>query len=391
MPALPISAEPDLTKEQRIALFEAIPDAFSMAELDRLLYLRMEQKLAQISLGASGDEVITMLLQWLERTGRVHEFVAAAVQQNDRNKKLRAVAKELGLVADAPPKARLQRMLNQFVSEFDMSASLPQTAQFERMLEAFARELALRPAPQQAAPQRTDFASSYADPTPLLSWLTQASQRVCLIEVNGRVSGTGFLIGSDLVLTAYHVVMHALTASSLDAVTCRFDYRIEAGLLTAGEVVRLSAETPCLHAAAHERIDLQQPVQPNRAQQSSHALLKLAQPVGEQRGWYSLNALVPLEKGTPVYIVHHPQGGPLKLSMPPGKLHRINREEALVEYIDTMTSPGSSGALVFDNRGNPLALHFAGRKNVYPPHGIGLGIPLTVIRDQLLAANVPFP
>ncbi len=411
MPSPLDSAEPDLTKEQRKALDAAIADAFTHTELNRLLYLEMEEQLAQITLGASGGQVQTMLLQWLERTGRVREFVTVAIQQNPGNKKLHAVAKELGLIADAPPKERLQRMLKEFAHEFDMSESLPQSAQFERMLEAFARELALRPAvqrintaPQGSAPslERVIQTNRIATVNPLMvqGWIADASRRVCLIERDDQPYGTGFLVGPDLVLTAYHVVENALKTDRFDALSCRFDYVITQDGKQSGERLELSAETPCLHHAAHAQIDLTHVAWNNTAadepyeapiQQTSHALLKLATPVSAERGWFSLAQPTPIEKNMHVYIMHHPRGMVLKLSLPAGKVHRIAQNMSRIEYINTPTAAGSSGAPVLNSDGKPIALHFAKNRAVLPPDGIGIGVPLTLIRTVLLDAGIVLP
>src|SRR5262249_23926773 len=49
-----------------------------------------------------------------------------------------------------------------------------------------------------------------------------AAARVCQVLVSGSKQGTGFLVGPDAVLTAYHVVGSAV--DRLDTLAFRFDY-----------------------------------------------------------------------------------------------------------------------------------------------------------------------
>lgn len=376
-----------LTKEQRKNLYDALLSAFTADELDRLVYLELELNLYEIApKEASSAKVLTEFVHWLERKGRVAEFVEVAYRVNPSNPNLRAVAKELGFVADAPPKARLQHMLEQFAREFDMAPDLPQRGKFERMLESFARELDLHPTPEvdRQKDQARLVPRQYANVPQFLRWLSNAAQRVCTVEVDEgsgmRFSGTGFLVGRDRVLTAYHVVERMIKHDAWDHCICRFGFEIQDDKVSIGELMKLSAEQPLIHASAYD------PSGSPCTDKLNYALLRLADAVGVKRGWYSFSDVAPARPNTMIYLVHHPEGTPLKLSHPPGILYRIN--ETKYEYIDGRTSPGSSGAPCFDEDGNLIAMHIMKDHRVFRPDGLGVAVPLTAVRDLLLASGV---
>ena len=240
--------EIELTKDQRKALYEALVDAFTVDELDQMVYLELGESLGQITMGASGSAIMFEFLQWLERRGRVAEFVELAYRTAPRNTKVQAIAKELGFVADAPPKARLEQMLQQFALEFDMAPDLPRDRKFERMLEAFARELNLRPTPQLdslAVPSRL-IQRQFADLSSMLHWLSTAAQRICRIELQGQPRGTGFLVGRDCVLTTFSAV-ESNGPQKVDHCDCRFDYVKQGEDLNQGELVSLYTADPVSH------------------------------------------------------------------------------------------------------------------------------------------------
>jgi tetratricopeptide (TPR) repeat protein len=86
-----------LSKIQHKALFEVLLSAFTMEELERLLAHELGLRLAHITpVRASGQEVVYELLHWLERKGRVAQFVEAAQRANPGNARLQALAGELG-------------------------------------------------------------------------------------------------------------------------------------------------------------------------------------------------------------------------------------------------------------------------------------------------------
>jgi Trypsin-like peptidase domain len=63
--------------------------------------------------------------------------------------------------------------------------------------------------------------------------------------------------------------------------------------------------------------------------------------------------------GTPLFIVQHPKGAPLKLALDTNAVIGLNGNGTRVRY-RTNTDKGSSGSPVFDQNWNLVALHHSG-------------------------------
>jgi hypothetical protein len=381
-----------LTKAQRKALYDAMLAAFTFDELDQLVYLELGETLSQITMGANLATAATQFMQWLERFGRVGEFVDIAYRQRPNNVQLRAIAKELGFMAEAPPKARLEQLLKQFASEFEMAPGLSQDHQFERMLEAFARDLNLRPALQatRETSQERMIPGQYTDIALMLGWLANAARRVCAIHNQGGFTGTGFLVGQDSVLTTYSVVSQLIDAGNFSNCFCRFDYAVQGDHINQGDYVGLSTSQPLIDFSPYSQADVsvEKAAELPGPAELDYALLRLASDVGKTRGWYSLPSVTPAPDNAMIYLAHHPAGQPLKLSHPPGKLYRRNDNGTRYEIVDSKTEPGSAGAPCFDEHGNIIALYHAKDRRVFRPEGLGKAIPLHLICDLLLSRGV---
>jgi hypothetical protein len=195
---------------------------------------------------------------------------------------------------------------------------------------------------------------------------------VCKLTVGfgaGEQYGTGFRIGTNLLLTNWHVVHRRNDGTAAATVVAEFGYEDDAerGPLP-GRAVRCSAE----------------PVASDQA--DDWAVVRTLDPLDD--AWPSL----PLsELGEPAvhaaaYIVQHPMG----------QRKRVGFVRNLISYVDdrvvhylTDTDVGSSGAPVLDAHGRLLALHHRGgrpqetlsaapvRKN----EGIRMSLIATALRD----------
>jgi len=169
-----------------------------------------------------------------------------------------------------------------------------------------------------------------------LAYLQQglrAADAVVRIEVHGMGSGTGFLIAPDLMLTNNHVIAGQAQAAAAE-ITFFYQFTLE-GPVQEGMAVRAADEgLLCTDA----ELDV--------------SLVRLAH--GPTRDHYPPLRPVMLEKDSRVAIIQHPGGG----------VKRISLQHNLVCYADTSilqyyssTQPGSSGAPVFDDDFNVVAIH----------------------------------
>ncbi|MGP3697582.1 trypsin-like serine peptidase [Rhodobacter sp. NSM] len=213
--------------------------------------------------------------------------------------------------------------------------------------------------------------------------LAAIRRQVCRIEIGRRAAGTGFLIGPAAVLTNWHVVAKAALAEA----QCRFDYVMRAdGTREAGSAVALAADPLACHAPPAPAEMTEHPEDPPPAAgELDFALLRLAEPVGE-RGWLRLPDAPPdLPPGSPLLIVQHPDGAPMKLAMDTQSVIGANANGTRVRY-RTNTENGSSGSPVFTMDWDPVLLHHYGDPAWGAPR-FNQGVPLDRIRAAILAAG----
>ena len=130
--------------------------------------------------------------------------------------------------------------------------------------------------------------------------LASREARMLRIELAGRGEGTGWLVGPEHVLTAYHVVSKMVDA--WENVRARLDYKIVPKLggqiLERGRVVKLAGK-PLLAHSNHGDKKIELSETGAEASLLDFALLRLDEPVGsqglgpdghgdEERGWYEL-------------------------------------------------------------------------------------------------------
>ncbi|MDB4929850.1 MAG: Glutamate synthase large chain [Myxococcaceae bacterium] len=244
----------------------------------------------------------------------------------------------------------------------------------------------------------------FLDPFELLDRLDALMGQVCQIQIaGGKMYGTGFLVGADLVLTNHHVVRDLRRGEARGPgrglyaakdVNVRFDYRDRTADGDGAPVsVSLAAdwlldESP--YSAADESRDCA--VLPTM-DELDYALLRLSHPVGEQpcvrrsgvsraRGWMDLPASVPeLEAGSPLYILQHPRGLPLRLAQDTAGVLGFNDNRTRLRY-RTNTDPGSSGAPCFDGRWNLVAIHHSSDLDPLIPR-FNQGIPLDRVCERI--------
>lgn len=231
-------------------------------------------------------------------------------------------------------------------------------------------------------------------------WFTKGSrvmERVCRVEIQGAARGTGFLVGPDVVLTNYHVLDSVIQGKSApEQVKCRFGYSQVGDAITSGVVYPLAtpdwliAASPCTDEESKGQADQKLPGEEEldfalvRLQENpGQALLDPKQP-DSRRGWmYLSDQTYPLESGTAVYIVQHPQGQPMKLVLESNGNLGLNTNQTRCRY-RTNTESGSSGSPCFTENWELFALHHYGDPAYidHPPE-FNQGVPVWKIHQYL--------
>jgi hypothetical protein len=333
------------------ALLQAFP---SRQRLARMFRFRLDRNLDALALGESLQEIIFKVVGVADAEGWVPHLVNAARESNPGNPALMEIAQSLGLVATDLARPQLERLIRTTNSFLDINLWRDSLAKIE--------------------------------------------SRVCRVEIDmdsGKVYGTGFLVGPDLLMTNYHVIEPLLSNGPVQArpeqVILRFDYKRLAGrtVINAGAEHRL-AQGEWLVDAAVYAADYENPGR----DELDYALLRLADapgrmPVGgwtepgaEPRGWIDLPLeRVEFEPGSPLYIAQHPQGDALKLAIDTDAIIDVNKEGNMVRY-RTNTLPGSSGSPCFDSNWRLVALHHSGDPTSPNPR-FNAGTPIDAIVGRL--------
>lgn len=257
----------------------------------------------------------------------------------------------------------------------------------------------------QALERLVDETSSFLDPGIFGAKLGEAEVRVCQLRIetnSGLVKGTGFLVASSLVFTNYHVMEAVIegeqgrsTAEGLRArasdVTCLFDYRVmDGGLTNEGTPFRLASDW-LVAASLNTPLD-----QPPAEDHLDYALIRLAGAPGNAnvgktevggllRGFVSMPvADYPFPADSPLLIMQHPDGLPVKLAFESRSMIGLNANGTRVKY-RTNTLAGSSGSPCFSQNWDLVALHHSGDPNFDPQHkpSYNEGIPFKAILEHL--------
>jgi Effector-associated domain 1/Trypsin-like peptidase domain len=238
------------------------------------------------------------------------------------------------------------------------------------------------------------IAVGFQDLVPYATRLLELASRVCCIGVvtatGVRSSGTGFLVGPDLVLTNHHVLRDAIACPDVPSgVQCIFDYHIRADSTT-DFGTRVGLASKWLEAASPPSdVDtLSDPVGPPGSDQLDYALIKLAgepglalMPDGRRRGWLDVLAAPPaVTIGLPLLIVQHPEEHPLKLALDTDGVLGVNANHTRLTY-GVNTLGGSSGSPCFTFNLELVALHHAGSRAFAVKRNEG--IPIAAVAKHL--------
>lgn len=340
---------------QSKALWNALIEAFDQAELTRLLQFRLNKQLARLApLSQTYDTIVFEVLNKARAQGWLAELVVGALEWNP-HPDLYAVARDLGLTA----------------------VETAQTTTLERIVKE---------------------SSTFLDIRPWLSKFGRIETQVCRVETPTS-TGTGFLLGPDVLITNYHVLEDVIRdPDTASQVRLRFDYKVvqddaEREVVSKGTTFRLADDWLIDHSpysAADTSVDSNESAS---SDELDYALFRAAgepgkSPVGGHagpgvptRGWIAVSGDEPdLDVGRIGFIVQHPKGAPLKLAF--GAVTQVNDNRTRIRY-DTNTEPGSSGSPVFDVDLKLLALHHAGDPDYARLARYNQGVPLSAILQLL--------
>jgi hypothetical protein len=347
-----------LTNSELKQLQEIFKKVFGRETLDMLLQDRLDTTLQLESADKNFLQQLREVLRNANQEGWIYELVWAAACERPNADELRATARVLGLTEK--PESSLEALLNQI--------------------------------PPQDLPT-------------VRRRLFELEQQVCQIRVpigNNTVTGTGFLVGPDLVMTNYHVVEKVIKGpAGAGNIRVRFDYKTsqDGAVVFAGIEHPLAGHNPIeIHSEYHSR-DLTEHALDDTwpADQLDFAILRLATGVGAQpagpmvndsgvvdrpqRGWLRAPAAaLSFDADTRVTIVQHPMGDPIKIAS--GEATAWNSNLTRVRY-RTNTLPGSSGSPCLNSRWEWVALHHCGDPAWAPRYN--QGIPVSAIVAHLKA------
>lgn len=329
-----------LSGQQKGQLHAALFEALNVLEFTKLVSFRLGKNPNQfLPVNGTLEQAIYDLVDRANGEGWISNLLIKAREATPGNPKLYAVAQEAGLVSSST----------------------------QKLTEAFESTIKIQ--------------NNQLDVAVWRSRLGEIEFTVCRIEIllqqGGTAYGTGFLIGPDLVITNYHVIepvdlgeqgkttMKGYSAKATNLV-CRFDYKWVSGSeVSAGSKhhlahnwkVFLSHSCPLGQLPPTDKLDF--------------AIIRLNSNVGNQvinasqdaggakRGWLTPRTPYTFIRGTPLFIMQHPAGGPLKLTLDTDSTIGENENGTRVTYT-TNTENGSSGSPCLTEDLEVVALHHSG-------------------------------
>ncbi len=336
------------------ALIDAFPEQIRLAEV---LRFRFNRNLNVYAMGNDLRAIVFRLIQAAEAEGWVDQLIAGARESNPGNPRLFVLAQELNLATLMP-------------SELTARGSL------ERIIRT---------------------TNSFLDVNTWRETLGKLESQVCRIEITKKNNycsfGTGFLIAPNVVITNYHVIEPLiLEQATFSNVILRFDFKqVDGRVINQGTEYRLVNDDWMIDRSLYLPDNANRLPTPDEL---DYALLRLdgvpgneaigqtPDPISPERGWIKLtDAIYEFVPNTPLFILQHPQGEPLKLGFDTESIIGVNKNGTTVKY-RTNTESGSSGSPCFDINWKLVALHHSGDP-AYEGAQYNAGTPFSAICARL--------
>lgn len=193
----------------------------------------------------------------------------------------------------------------------------------------------------------------------------EVARAVAYIQVGNKWSGTGFMISQNLLITNHHVIP---SKNHVDSSIFRFNYQLNFG------------GAPALFHECHAISD-------NvffTNVELDYTIVALDEAHGNDWRYLHLSKGSALSKGDRVNIIQHPHGLPKQISFQNNFVASIDTK--VVQYY-TSTLEGSSGAPVFNDKWEVVAIHHAGGMLLDPEtkrrHYRNEGIRIPAILEDL--------
>jgi V8-like Glu-specific endopeptidase len=367
-----------LTGSQQAQLSEALQAAFpEVDDLKLMLQFKLNIRLAKITSPLKRyDHIVFELIVDAEAKGYTSDLIRAAREANPGNPKLLTFAQTIGAA----------------IGIVDHERHVVDPSTLERIIRQ---------------------SNLFLDLDTWRSRLGEIEGQICRVEIattQGQIYGTGFLVAPDVVMTNYHVIeaVHRGkrgTPTSLgptaqvNDVTFRFDYKVlnNSRDVHPGTCYSLTVDDWLIDWSPVSVADLQRTGLP-QPDELDYALLRVDgrpgdEPIGGRtnakappRGWIQLHdPACAFEPGSPLFIVQHPSGGPLKLALDTDAVIALNENKTRVTY-RTNTEPGSSGSPCFNQDWTLIALHHIGDPSFISTYN--QGIPIDTIVQLLKQRNL---
>lgn len=340
-----------VTAELGAAVTNALAEAFTPEELKEFLLYRFDRNLDAIARADNMRTLVSSLIEAAERQGWLIDLVAKAHESRPGNAALAECAERLGLsvpsLFDSAP--------------FGLSGVSP----------------------------------AFQDPAVLRERLGAIEAQVCRVEAGGKVFGTGFLVGIDLVMTADFVLSDVHEGKlKPEEVRLRFDYKVDSrgAVVNAGTLFGVSADWLVARREYGEG-----------SGQLGYTILRISASPGAQAvGGFSAETSAALRKwvevgeqppvvgyGDGLIIAHHPHGGASKLEIGSAAVAGLSKNGARI-YHTLNTLPGSSGAPCFNLNFDAVAFHI-GRAPMADPtarEGTSVAVLLSAVVQDLRERNL---
>ena len=203
----------------------------------------------------------------------------------------------------------------------------------------------------------TCTAAGFTLPPPAQTFITQAKSGRCRIDVDQRPSGSGYVVGPSLVLTAWHVVGPDAAAQGDEPADAASPRQITVRLSNGRSVPAVG--TPVLASRCTDREWHAEFVDTDAddcfADRNDFALIRLCRPEGTRVSYTRLKALAAADP-PPAWVVlfHYPDGKDTGI----GFACVVPNAQLTARWTYTAaTAGGSSGGSCFDFGGNFIGIH----------------------------------
>jgi hypothetical protein len=340
---------------------QALRNAFTPAELERLLWYKLNRRLSDFAGQGDAQQVAFQLIDAANRGEWIDQLILAARESAPTN-----------------------NLLFVFAQQFKLGSTPASRQQLERVIVE---------------------ANATLNPAEFRALLGALEPRVCRLEIrtgSRLVYSTGFLVGPRVVMTNHHVIADLIPPTtaggtgnppSVNALA-RFDYKRMYDAF--GNAVGTHEGRTCKFE--DDWLIDYSPSTPTSSQTEAdaldYALIRLAEPVGDDRLDGGAKQETPVRRGfvdmpraahdflpeSSLFILQHPRGSPLQLALETKSVLGVFENGARVRYT-TNTEPGSSGSPCFTAKWELAALHSSGDPDFDPGHKptYNEGIPISAI------------